>query len=269
MTTKPSKTLRYLESHEVFTLEEYATAVDPSVCGRTRYGNLQNAVARGQAYRVKRGLYASDLGVYRERVPNVYLVAAKAAEDAVLTHHSALELHGVAHTPLRTVYFTSTAAVGDFGVRGYRFHRVPPPPAPGSPASLQEFVTRLRSGETTVPATTSERTLVDCLRDLRLAGGIEEMLRSLGGFTSVSADRVADYARLLASPTLTARAGWVLDMFAERWRVDPSALDQMRASLGRGTYRLVPASDRNRQRFVAPWRLYVPADLPYQEWTRE
>ena len=110
--------------HEVFTLEEYVTAVDPTVAERTRYTNLQNAVARGSAYRVRRGLYASNLGVYRDRVPNVYLVATRAVEDAVLTHHSALEAHGVAHSPLRTVYFTSTTKMGDFEVRGYRFHRV-------------------------------------------------------------------------------------------------------------------------------------------------
>ncbi len=94
--------------------------------GRTRYENLQNAVARGHTYRVKRGLYASNLGVFRDRVPNVYLVAAKAAPDAAVSHHSALEAHGVAHTPLRTAYVTSTHRLRDFSVRGYRFKRVAP-----------------------------------------------------------------------------------------------------------------------------------------------
>jgi hypothetical protein len=85
MDTKPSATLRFLEDHEAFTLEEFMAAADPTVSERTRYTNLQNAVTRGSAYRVRRGLYASNLGVYRDRVPNVYLVATKAAEDAVLT----------------------------------------------------------------------------------------------------------------------------------------------------------------------------------------
>ena len=70
-TTKPSSTLRYLEGHEVFTLDEYSSTVDPTVSERTRYTNLQNAMRRGQAYRLKRGLYASNIGVYRDRVPNV------------------------------------------------------------------------------------------------------------------------------------------------------------------------------------------------------
>jgi len=267
MNTKSSATLRYLESHEVFSLDEYMTSVDPTVVERTRYTNLQNAVARGQAYRVRRGLYASNIGVFRDRVPNVYLVAAKAAEDAVLTHHSALEAYGVAHSPLRTVYFTSEHKMSDFEVRGYRFQRVAPPLVSGSVDTLSEFVTRVRVGEAIVPVSTRERTLVDCLRALRLAGGLEELLRSLGGFTSVSAERVAYYADLLESPTLTARAGWILEMFCERWRVDGFVLDKMHASLGRGTYRLAPMASQEQQ-FLARWRLYIPAGLPYGEWIR-
>ncbi|MBU2602425.1 MAG: hypothetical protein KKA32_09690 [Actinobacteria bacterium] len=267
MNTKPSATRRFLEDHEVFTLEEYAAIVDPAVSRRTRYTNLQNAVRRGSAYRVRRGLYASNLGVYRDRVPNVYVVATKVAEDAVLSHHTALEAHGVAHTPLRTVYFTSAGKVSDFEVRGHRFHRVAPPVS-RSPAVLDGFVTRVRAGQAIVPVTTKERTLVDCLRHPRLAGGLEELLRSVGGFTSISAERVADYTLLLGSPTLTARVGWVLEMFEERWYTDAGVLEQMRATLRRGTYRLLPEVGEKRHRFVSRWRLYVPADDSYREWAR-
>ncbi|MDP2182978.1 MAG: hypothetical protein Q8K99_10480 [Actinomycetota bacterium] len=266
MNTKTSSTLRYLESHEVFTLDEFLAEVDPTVAERTRYQNLQNAVAREQAYRLKRGLYASNLGVYRDRVPNVHLVAAKAAPDAVLSHHSALEAHGVAHTPLRTVYFASAFKVSGFQVRGYRFRRVASPAVSDPDARLDEFVTRLRAGEAIVSATTKERTLVDCVHNLRLAGGLEELLRSLGGFTSMSATLVARYVDLLSSPTLTARAGWVLELFADRWHVDVSVLNRMQESVGRGTYRLLPSA--MDQEFVSRWRLYVPADLPIDEWVR-
>jgi predicted transcriptional regulator of viral defense system len=267
MDTKSSAALRYLESHEVFTLEEYLLTVDETVTERTRYSNLQNALRRGQAYRIRRGLYASNLGVYRDRVPNVFLVAAKTVSDAVITHHSALEAHGVAHTPFRTVCFSCTQKVADFEVRGYRFRRVPPP---NFAHGLQsgEWVARVRVGEVIVPASSKERTLVDCVSDLALAGGIEELLRSLGGLTSVSGHKVAEYAGLAGSPTVAARVGWCLELFAEQWRIDDAVLERLRGVVGRGTYRLLPASDPRPVEFVAKWRLYVPAGLPYGEWTR-
>lgn len=266
MNTKPSRTLRFLEENQVFTLEEYLGAVDPTVSERTRYTNLQNAVRRGQAYRLKRGLYASNLGVYRDRVPNVMLIAAKSADDAVASHHSALEAHGVAHSPLRTVYFTSGQKISPFEVRGYRFRRVSPPRMSEAASTLEQYTTRVRVGDVLVPATTKERTLVDCVHSVRLAGGLEELLRSLGGFTSMSAAAVEEYARLLGSPTVFARVGWVMELFEDVWRSDPEPLERMRRDMGRGTYRLLPGA--GRQEFVARWRLYVPADLPYGEWVR-
>jgi predicted transcriptional regulator of viral defense system len=264
MATKSSATLRYLESHGVFKLDEYLRSVDLTVDERTRYLNLRNALSRGQAYRITRGLYASNLGSFRDRVPNVYAVAAGAADDAVVSHHTALELAGVAHTPFRTVNFTSSSRVAPFEVRGYRFERVAPPGA----ASADAFVTSARAEETLVPVTTRERTLVDCLGRPALAGGVEELLRSVGGFTSMSASAVHRYTRLLGSPTLAARAGWVLGMMAEPWVVDSGELELLRRSLGRGTYWLEPKRPGVEYDFVAQWRLYVPPDLPYESWLR-
>lgn len=263
-TTKSSSTLRFLESHEVFTLDEFMGAVDAGTSERTRYTNLRNAVTRGQAYRIKRGLYASNIGVYRDRVPNVALVASKVAPDAVVSHHTALEAHGVAHSPLRTVYFTTAAKIEGFEVRGYRFRRVARPSVPAP--LLRDFEARVRVGDAIVPVTSRERTLVDCLADVTLAGGLEELLRSLGGFTAMSAEDAWRYASALGSPTVVARLGWVLELFNAQWEPHVVVLEDMRAFLGRGTYRLGNA--RLPRRFISRWRLYVPGGLPYEEWVR-
>ncbi len=163
MNTKSSTTLRFLESHEVFTLDEFLAGVDPTVGQRTRYLNLQNAVKRDQATRLAHGLYASNLGAYRDRVPNPLLVAAKCAPDALPAYHSALEAHGVAHTPSRTVYYTASGRTAGFEVRGYRFRQVAPPRGGRHIPALAEFVSRVRAGDALVTVTDRERALVDCL----------------------------------------------------------------------------------------------------------
>lgn len=266
MNTKTSSTLRYLESHEVFTLGEFLDSVDPSVGRRTRYLNLQNAVRRDQAYRLTRGLYASNLGGFRDRVPNPLLVASRAARGAVVAYHSALEAHGVAHTPSRTVTFTAPGKVKPFEARGYRIRQVSPPRGGGRAAALDEFVSSARAGDSLVAVTSRERTLVDCLARLDLAGGLEELLRSVGGFTTASAQLVESYASLLRSPTCTARAGWLVSLLANVWRPAPEPLEAMRRSLGRGTYWLERRRPGAEYDFVAEWRLYVPAGLPLREW---
>jgi len=266
MTTKSSTTLRFLESHEVFTLDEFLAAVDPTVGQRTRYLNLQNAVKRDQATRLTHGLYASNLGTYRDHVPNPLLVAGKCAPGALPAYHSALEAHGVAHTPTRTVYFTATGRAAGFEVRGYRFRQVAPPRGGRHVPALAEYVSRVRSGDALVTVTDRERTLVDCLARLDLAGGLEELLRSAGGFTSVSAGRIAAYTRLLGSPTFTARAGWLMSMQRDAWRPASEPLDAMRRALGRGTYWLERRRPGLEYTFVREWRLYLPTALPLGEW---
>ena len=57
-----------------------------------------------------------------------------------------------------------------------------------------------------------------------------------------------------------------MDLFQDLWRVDVAVLEEMRRALGKGTYRLLP--DAQDQDFVARWRLYVPAAMPYEEWVR-
>ena len=271
MNTKQSATRLFLESHEVFRVEEFESAVDPDVSPRTRESNLRNAVRRSQAYRLARGLYASNVGVFRDRVPNVMLVAAKAAPDAVLAYHSALEVHGVAHSPAKSVYFLSGGKISPFEVRGYRFRRAPdlesrrgqPRQSDGS-----SRVTQVRTGDSLVRVTDRERTCVDCLYRLDLAGGLEELLRSVGSFSTVSAENVAGYVCSLGSPTLVARVGWLMSLMREDWLVDPAPLDDLRRVLGRGTYWLQRRRPGVRYEFVSEWRLYVPAGLPFLDWLR-
>jgi predicted transcriptional regulator of viral defense system len=267
MPTKSSMTTRYLEQHAVFTLDEFLSDVDSSVSESTRYTNLRNAVERDQARRLTRGLYASNMGPYRDRTPRVALVAAKSAPDAVLAYHTALEAHGVAHSVSRRVLFVSGRRVSMFTVDGYRFERVAPPKRLAGTTADTPYAELVRSGDDLVTVTTPERTLVDCLMRLDLAGGLEETLRSVGGFPNMDSERVAEYVSALRSPTAASRAGWLLELGRRMWHVSESDLDRLRTMAGRGPHRLTPGSTLPTE-FIAAWRLYAPSGLPYEQWIR-
>jgi predicted transcriptional regulator of viral defense system len=258
----------YLENHPVFTLEEYMAAVDPSTAPSTRETNLRNAVARGQARRLARGLYASNVGASRDRTPLPALVASRGAADSVLSHHTALDVLGVAHSVSRLVVFASCHRVESFDVDGYRFRRVAPPRALGTSPGPTHATMMARAGDELVRVTGPERTLVDCLMRPDLGGGLEEVLRSVGGLLNVDGGVVADYVQLLRSPAAGARAGWLLEMMVDQWHTDRDVLARLRSLAGRGPYGLLPASDGRETEFVAGWRLYVPKGLPYTEWVR-
>lgn len=163
-----------------------------------------------------RGVYASRVGYLRQQPPDPLLLASKLTPDAVISHHSALEAHGVAHSVFRRHTFLAYVRV-----------------------------------------TSRERTLVDCLAQPKWSGGLEELLRSVGSFPSLNVEALLEYLDVLGSPSLVARTAWVLFSAPDLWRLTDEDRAEFRNRIVRGPFYLW--SRRGDLRFVAEWRLYVPA----------
>jgi predicted transcriptional regulator of viral defense system len=174
---------------------------------------------------VKRGVYASRVGMFADTAPDPLLVASRLVEDYLISYHSALEAHGVAHTPLRRVTLLSARRPFRLEHRGCEFVILLPP-----------------------------RTLLG-----EWAEGIEEVLRSVGGFPSLNLGNVIAYLERLRSASTVARVGWVLSADPDLWRVTLAELERLRSRLGKGPYFLDRRSHSNK--LVPEWRLYVPEHL--------
>ena len=149
----------YLQEHAVFKLDEFR---DEMGTGHSAYNLLTRAVRQGLADRVLRGVYVSRAGRFAQEEPDPYLVAAAVATDVVMAYHSALELHGLAHSPSRRVQFATLRTLPTFAYRDFEFRRYRPPKSL-SPSDGVQSTTLLRRPEGVVRVTTRERTLVDCV----------------------------------------------------------------------------------------------------------
>lgn len=248
----------YLEQHPVFTLDEFRREMGT---GHSAYNLLTRAVRRGLADRVMRGVYVSRAGRFSNEEPDPYLVAAATSPDAVMVYHSALELHGLAHSPSRRVQFTATRSTPRFNYRDFEFRRYDLPRGVDPAGAVKSTLLVSRPGGI-VRVTTRERTLVDCLNRVDLSGGLEEVFRSLAALPYVDAGNVLAYLKELESPTAVARTGWLLEQRAREWYVSEDALEEMRSMLARGPYYLARSNEAGT--WVPSWRLYLPenaADL--------
>lgn len=255
----------YLEDHHVFSLEEFRKELGE---GRTAYNLLVRATKKGLVDRVRQGVYVSRSGRFSQEEPDPYLVATAVSSDAVMVYHSALEVHGLAHSPSRRVQYSTRKAVAPFAYRDFEYRRYAPPKTAetGSPSIQSTTLVRRPGG--VVRVTTRERTLVDCLNRTDLAGGLEEALRSLAGVPYVDASHVLAYLRELASATAVARTGWFLEQRAQEWYVSDDALEEMRAMLGKGPYYLSRANQAGT--WVPAWRVYLPGSTAeIERWVHE
>lgn len=259
-----ASTLDYLAAHHVFTIGEFESALPVGSSAASAKHRLDHAADRGWVDRVMRGVYVSRVGVFAGKQPDGLVIASKLGRDAVISHASALVALGLSHNVLRRVTFSATSNPMRRAFDGYEFVRLQMSQSLAEEPLLGRHTVMQRTEDGPVRVTARERTLVDCLAQPQWNGGLESLLRSVGGVPSWRFDDLLDYLDVIGSPSVAARTAWVLTADAGHWQLEDGAEDALRERLGAGPYYL---GERDRpQRFVSRWRLYVPADVEPQEW---
>ena len=245
----------FFQVRPVFTHEEYAQSRG-NTSPRTVDSLLRNHVASGRVARVRRGLYvAPPTGASAETV-DPFLVATKAAPDAAVSHHAALQFHGRVYSVWSQVTFLTTHAT-----RGFRFGPVeyvpvrPPQPVAHRP-DMGGGIECVPSGGGEVRVCSCERAMVDVLHSPTLGGGWEEIFRSLAMVEFLDLDAVITFTLALGSAATTARVGYFLSLHRERLFVREADLARLAAHAPRQA-RYLDAS-RDPGQLVHPWNLIVP-----------
>ncbi len=259
----------FFRQHPVFTGDELARhlARIGSHGVRTPERVLGYHIKSGRLRRVRQGLYAViPPGVDGDTYPvDPYLVAAKMTPDAVLSHHTALELHGRAYSVWQRFVYSSerpteTLTFRDQVFRGTKF----PQALVRSGAEYHGVLTVERFGMP-LRVASLERTLVDALDRPDLAGGWEEVWRSLEAVEFFDLDEVVEYALLLGNATTTAKVGFFLDQNREPLMVEERHLKALR-DRGPGQPHYLDRSRRSGGKLVPEWNLMVPEEVLTQSW---
>ncbi len=112
-----------------------------------------------------------------------------------------------------------------------------------------------------IRVTTLERTVADVLDRLDLAGGVEEVWRSLQSVPALDSRALEEYVILLGSRTLAAKVGFFLESRREELLASAPLLERLRARVSRAPVHM----ERHRGgRLVSRWSLIVP-DVLLQE----
>ncbi len=232
---------------------------------RSRESILSYHLREGHLIRVRRGLYAVvPLGSDPENYPvDPYLVAAKSTKDAVLAYHTALELHGKAHSVFDRYFFQSNKPVRTTTFRTYRFECTLFPKALRDKNREHFATTTLERSGVELRVASLERTLVDLHDRPKLGGGWEEIWRSLESVEYFDLDLVVEYVRLLDNATTAAKVGYFLAQHAKSLMVEDRHLNPLRE--------LRPKQPHYLQRgisgkLVSDWNLVIPRFLAERSW---
>ncbi len=260
----------FFRKHPVFTGKEMTDYLSSrgETGSRTKEALLAYHGKTRHVLPVRRGLYAvvppgTDPGSFSI---DLFLVASKLTGDAVLSYHTALELHGYAYSVQEQFIYTAFRPLAPFTFRNHIFRGVKFPKSLRR-ANQESFgvVTVDRSGME-VRVTSLERTMVDVLNRPNLSGGWEEIWRSLEAVPFFDLDRVVEYALLLGNATTTAKVGFFLDQHRNPLMVEEKHLKLLRRFRPLQPHYL-DRSRRESGRLVSKWNLVVPTEVLERTWT--
>lgn len=259
----------FLRRHPVFTREELAAhlASRGGVGPRTGEAFLAYYTRAGRVVRIRRGLYAVIPGGAdsNSHPVNPYLIAARLTTDAVLSHHTALEYHGRAHSLWQHFVYSSARPAKPVIFRSQLF-RGAKFPAALMRAEAQHFaVDESEQKGLAIRVTSLERTLVDVLHRPSLSGGWEEVWRSLESVEFFNLDAVVEYAFLLGNATTMAKVGFFLEQHRDALMVDECHLQPLRDHRPKQPH-YMDSLRRQPGRIVADWNLVVPEDVLTRSW---
>jgi predicted transcriptional regulator of viral defense system len=259
----------FFRKHPVFTGEEldiYLSATG-EMGSRARESLLTYHRKAGHLVPIRRSLYGViPLGTAPDTYPiNPFLVAAKLAGDAVLSHHTALEIYGHAYSVREQITYSTSHPVSRFSFRSHIFRGVRFPQTLCSAKKENFGVNTVDQSGLEVPVTSLERTLVDVLDRPDLSGSWEEIYRSLESIQFFDLDRVVEYALLLGNKTTTAKLGFFLEQHSESLMVAENHLKSLLSNLSRQPHYL-ENTRRQPGKLIRKWNLVVPVELLDRTW---
>ena len=210
---------------------------------------------QGRIEPVKRGLFVR-LGP-GEALPDYAALAARMAPDAAAAYHTALEVHGCAQSLFERFHFVTWTRVKAVTYHGRKLVPVRPRAELAAEGGERWIETHERDG-VELRVTSLERTAVDVLDRPDLAGGIEEVWRSLAGLPAIDPVALLDYVLALKSARVAARVGFFLESRREELAVPASTLVALQEMLPRHPVHMARALGG---RLNSRWRLIVPGEL--------
>ena len=258
----------YFAEHPVFRVEDFQR-VHADEGGRSRQTTaslLKQHLAAGNLVRPRRGLYATvPRGVAAaDAVVDGFLLATQHAPDAMLAYHAALQFHGRVYTPWSRYHVLSAGRSRPWSWRGVEVVPVLVPTAVRALPGWGGGVEERRHAGGVVRVTTLERALVDVLHRPALAGGWEEIWRSLEQVEFFDLDAVVAYALRLGAAVTVARVGFFLEQHRETLMVEERYLATLQAQAPSGPCYLDPGQEQGR--WFERWNLVVPERVVTRSW---
>ena len=189
-----------------------------------------------------------------KHIENEYAAGCARVSGGCVAYHGALQYYALQTQQFNTIYLHSDKRFRPFVIDGVKYEYHP------LKFTYNVVISKDPDGNP-IAVTSLSQTVVDCIRHIDLAGGLEELLYAL---SSISFGQLKEKDLLVCleaydNASLWSRTGYLLSLFQNSIGVNDKFLNICRIQ-GSGVKNKLTDGDKALE-FVPRWNLFVPKDM--------
>lgn len=231
----------------IFTTEDILKEVSSD---SKMFATIRSLIKSGRIAKLKGGLYATINPITQDVFANRFEIATAMQKDAFVGYHSALEFYGLGTQLYSEVHvFTPTRyAAQDVDDLRYVFFKT----------TYRGGITEIEQN-TTIRVTELERTIVDCVDRLDVAGGIEEVFTALSAISYCDETKMLNHLKKYGKKFIYKKIGYLFSL------IKPSYLSDSFYKVCRDNISVRDDDIRENKnitgKYINEWKLIVPEKI--------
>ena len=177
-------------------------------------------------------------------------IASKINDESFVSHHSALEYYGVANQVFNTLTVGSKRKFNDFSFDDVDYTR----------QAIKDYTQVIYIVTAGVRVTTLERAVVDCIDNIDLGGGIDELLNALEQIRVLDENRLAEILRAYNKVILYQKVGFILEQYKEKYMLSDKFFADCKSRLT-NQIKYFLNDEYSDIAFNSDWQLMAPKNL--------
>lgn len=214
---------------------------------KTAESFLSRSLKKEYIKRIKHNYYATIDIVNDAPICNKYEIATRLDDSHYIAYHSALEYYGYNNQVFNEIIYCGNKKINDFDFENISYHFVQ------SKCDLQ-----IQTNYDGVKITSLERTVIDCIDQIDLAGGIEEVYRAFDSIHNLNEQKLIEILDFYDKKVLYQRSGFVLETFKKNLNISDLTFEYIHSKIDSSKCYLNSSKKIENTILDKKWNVCVP-----------
>jgi predicted transcriptional regulator of viral defense system len=236
--------LRELSKYPIFNMEMIEKLTGNI---KTAYSAINRYIKKGYVVKVRNNIYSPvDLSTGLI-IASKYQIACALRADAYLSHHTALEYHGLSNQVFNEVYVSSKSRFNHFEFQGIKYKYVA--------SKINEGVISAPNAEN-IRLSDVERTIIDSIYQINKITGYEELFNALEAAHYLNEEKILVYLKAYNIQSLYQKSGYILERFKDKFSLSSNFFKICKSKVKQGVVYLI--DDSNDVKYNKTWQVMEP-----------